>query len=283
MQHEMFARPERSRAEDVRPDRDPALSQYFTPRWAADILVADVLKGLGDVSVLEPACGDGALLGAIPSACSALGVEIDPVMAEAARRITGRQVICDDLRTVDLGGSAFDAIVANPPFEAEVIDALVARAYEILPEDGVIGLVLPAHIPASSTRIERWGARFAIETRLLPRNLFPRLTLPLVWNRMVKSRRRTLVGLFLFDEQSDVSAMPDATRRRLQSGGTWRDVVEDALASLGGSASLREIYGAVEPRRRSANPHWHAKTRQVLREFPSSFVRVDETHWRMAA
>lgn len=283
MQIDMFAQPMRSRTEESRPERNPGLSQYFTPRWAADLLVADVLRDMGDASVLEPSCGDGAMLGAIPSRNPALGIEIDPIMAQAARRITGREVLCADLRTVDLESREFQAIVANPPFEADVIDALVARAYDILPEDGVMGLVIPAHIPASSMRIERWGSRFAIETRLLPRNLFPRLTLPLVWNRMVKSRRRTLVGLFLFDEQSDVSSMPDATRRILQTGGTWRDVVEDALRSLGGEATLRDIYAAVEPRRRSPNPHWRDKTRQVLREFTCTFSRVDDKRWRMAA
>lgn len=281
MQHEMFARLP-GREEEARPERNPALSQYYTPSWAADLLVEDVLKGLGRVTVLEPSCGDGSLLGAIPPEFGALGVEIDPVMANQARRRTGREVLCDDLRTVDLDGRDFEAIVANPPFEADIIDDLVARAYDILPEDGVIGLVLPAHIPASSMRIERWGARFAMETRLLPRNLFPRLTLPLVWNRMVKTRKRTLVGLFLFDEQSDISSMPDAARRTLQNGGTWRDVVEDALTSLGGHASLREIYAAVEPRRRSPNPFWKDKVRQILSQ-NQEFRRVDETHWRMAA
>lgn len=282
MQQEMFAQA-CSRPEEERPDRNPALDQYFTPRWAADLLVMDALRGMGDVSVLEPAAGDGAILGVVPAACMALGVEIDPIMAEAARRITGREVLTGDLRTVDLSGRTFQAVVSNPPFDATIIDALVSRAYEMLPEDGVIGLVLPAHIPASSARIERWGARFAIETRLLPRNLFPRLTLPLIWTRMVKTRKRTLVGLFLFEHQSDVSAMPDRTRRRLQAGGTWRDVIADALVSLGGEADLRQIYAAVEPRRRSPNPHWKDKTRQVLAVCGDTFTRIDTTRWRLAA
>jgi len=283
MQQDMFAIATRGDAGEPAVPRNPALSQYFTPRWAADLLVADALRGMGDVSVLEPACGDGAMLGAVPARNPALGVEIDPRMAAVARVSTGREVLCADLRTVDLTGRAFQVVVGNPPFEAEVIDELVARAYDMLPEDGVVGLVLPAHIPASSARIERWSSRFAIETRLLPRNLFPRLTLPLVWTRMVKTQRRTLVGLFLFDEQSDVSAMPDVVRRQLQAGGTWRDVIADALGSLGGEATLREIYAAVEPRRRSASPHWRDKTRQVLAQYGRTFSRVDEKRWRLAA
>ena len=282
MQQDMFARVA-ARSEHERPETDPSLDQYFTPRWAADLLVMDALRGMGDVSVLEPAAGDGAILGAIPPSCAALGVEIDPVMADAARRITGREVLTGDLRTVDLEGRTFEAVVSNPPFDAAIIDALVSRAYDMIPDGGVVGLVLPAHIPASSARIERWGARFSIETRLLPRNLFPRLTLPLVWTRMIRTRHRTLVGLFLFDEQSDVSAMPARARRRLQSGGTWRDVIADALAAIGGEGDLREIYGAVEPRRTSPNPHWRDKTRQVLAGYGDTFTRIDATRWRLAA
>ncbi len=282
MQQEMFGNTPDVRI-DARPARDGDLDQYFTPRWAADLLVADALRGMGDVSVLEPSAGDGAILGAIPASCRALGIEIDPVMAEAARRSTGREVITGDLRTVALEGRRFDAIIGNPPFDAGLIERIFAIACDTVPEDGVVGLVLPAHIPASSARIERWGSRFAIETRLLPRNLFPRLSLPLVWTRMVRTRRRTLVGLFLFDEQSDVSAMPDRARRRLQSGGTWRDVVAEALSSLGGEAELRQIYAAVEPRRRSPNPHWRDKTRQVLSGYGDTFTRLEETRWRLAA
>lgn len=280
-QRDLFA--SRAPIHSERLERDPSLSQYFTPSWAADLLVADALRGLGEASVLEPSCGDGAMLGAIPASNPALGIEIDPRMAQSARERTGREVICGDLRNVDLTGRRFEVVVGNPPFEADVIDALVARALELIPDDGVVGLVLPAHIPASSMRMERWSSRFAIETRLLPRNLFPRLTLPLVWTRMVKTDRRTIVGMFLFEEQSDVSAMPDAARRRLRNGGTWREVVEDALAAIGGEASLGEIYAAVEPRRRSANPHWRDKTRQVLAQYGSSFTRLDATRWRLAA
>lgn len=263
---------------------DPELDQYFTPAWAADLLVADVLKGMGDVSLLEPTCGNGRMLAAVPPNCQALGIEIDPRMADEARRTTGREVLCGNIKSIDLSGRHFDVIAGNPPFDADSIDAIVGRAIELLPEDGVLGLVLPAHIPASSRRIEQWGARFSIETRLLPRALFPRLTLPLVWTRMVRSstQNRTLVGLFLFDHQSDVHAMPDQVRRDLCAGRTWRDVVADALQALGGEGELREIYAAVEPRRRSPNPHWRDKTRQVLAQY-ESFNRVNETRWKLAA
>ena len=281
MQHDLFGAMRRERPE-TSPANDPALSQWFTPSWAADLLVGDALRGLGAVDVLEPSCGDGAILDAIPTANHAIGIEIDPRMAAAARARTGREVILGDYATVDLEGRTFGAIIGNPPFEADAIDALVARAHGLMPDEGVLGLILPAHIPASSDRIARWRERFSIEVQLLPRTLFPRLTLPLAWTRMIKCDRRTLVGLLLFDEQADVSSMPNEARRTLQRGGTWRDVVEDALGALGGRATLREIYASVEPRRQSPNPYWRDKVRQTLAHYPA-FARVDETTWRLAA
>lgn len=282
MQHDLFG--DRRALETVAdgPATDDSLDQFFTPSWAADLLVADVVRGLGDTTVLEPACGNGRMLAAIPRRLGAIGVEIDPRMAEEARRTSGRQVLCGDIATVDLSGFEIGAIAGNPPFDATIIERIVAIAHDILPEDGVIGLVLPAHIPASSRRIEQWGARFSIETRLLPRALFPRLTLPLVWTRMIRSRKRTLVGFFLFEHQSDIHAMPESVRRGVSAGRTWRHVIADALATLGGEAELREIYAAVEPRRRSPNPHWRDKTRQVLAQY-DTFDRVNETRWRLAA
>lgn len=261
-------------------ERDESLSQFFTPSWAAELLVANALEGLGVVDVLEPSCGNGQILGAIPSTHGALGVEIDPRMAREARRRTGRDVVCGDFSTVDIGVRTFGAIIGNPPFVSGAIEALVARAHGLLPEGGVLGLVLPAHIPASSDRIARWRERFSIEVQLLPRMLFPRLRLPLTWTRMVRTANRTLVGVLLFDEQQDISAMPDASRRSFQAGRTWREVIGEALETLGGEASLRDIYAAVEPRRRSTNAFWRDKTRQIL---AMHYVRVDETRWRLAA
>ena len=281
MQHDLFA-VRRAVSCQSSPVPDPALDQWFTPPWAADVLVADALKGMGTLSVLEPAAGTGNILGAIPSCHEALGIEIDPRMAEEARRRTGRQVLEGDYRYIDLGDRRFGAIVGNPPFGAEDVDALVARSHQLLDEEGVLALILPAHLPASSERIEKWREKFSIEVQLLPRNLFPRLTLPLAWTKMIKCQRRTLVGLMLFTEQGDVSAMPDETRRALAKGATWCDVIADALASLGGTATLHEIYSAVEPRRRSPNPYWKDKTRQVLREY-STFKLVENKIWQLAA
>jgi adenine-specific DNA-methyltransferase len=73
------------------------LNQFFTPSWAAELLVQRNFADLGPQDcVAEPSCGDGRFLMAIPPEVQAYGVEIDPAMAEEARRNSGRPVICDD-------------------------------------------------------------------------------------------------------------------------------------------------------------------------------------------
>lgn len=242
---------------------DPALDQWFTPRWAAEILMADALSGMGDVGVVEPSCGDGSFLAAVPPGNPAMGVEIDPRMAAAARLSTGRPVVVGDFATAEVALEGLGVIAGNPPFGMPVVDAFVRRSHSLLPEDGVLALLLPAHVLSTTTRMRPWGEMFAIEQRMIPRSLFPRISLPLVWTRFVKSRRRTHVGFMLFDQQADVESMPKAVRRALGRQGTWREAVGLALHSLGGRATLAEIYRAVEPRRPSGNRWWKDKVRQT--------------------
>ena len=74
------------------------LSQYPTPAWAA---AAIVRKKHGNLTardyVVEPTCGRGRFLQAIPSYVPAVGYEIDPVEAQLARDLTGRRVITGDI------------------------------------------------------------------------------------------------------------------------------------------------------------------------------------------
>src|SRR3546814_14596333 len=51
---------------------DPDLHQWFTPFWAAEMFANDVLDGLGHVGVIEPSCGTGSFLSAIPQHLPAL-------------------------------------------------------------------------------------------------------------------------------------------------------------------------------------------------------------------
>lgn len=70
-----------------------SLCQWFTPAWLAEALVERHFSRLDAADlVLEPTCGAGAFLRAIPAHVPAIGVEIDPALAAAARA-TGREVL----------------------------------------------------------------------------------------------------------------------------------------------------------------------------------------------
>lgn len=256
----------------------PELDQWFTPYWAAEELAYDVLREMGGAAVLEPSCGAGSFLSAIPAANDAYGVEIDPVMAEHARRSTGRPVIEGDFRKVDLPEVEFGAIIGNPPFGADMVDGFVRRCHRILPDGGIAAFILPAHLFSTTNRVAPWNAMFSLDVKLIPRSLFPRISMSLVWARFVKERPRRMIGLLLFDRQGDVESMPKEIRRRLHAPGTWREAVHHALESLNGEATLREIYAALEPRRPTDNQWWRDKCRQTLRLY---FQRIDDTRWRL--
>lgn len=280
MQISMFPPQGSGPAASACPPLKPELDQWFTPFWAAEMLAEDVLRSLGRVGVVEPSCGSGSFLSAIPSDMPAYGVEIDPDMAAVAATNTGRRIVVGDFRTVELPEWEIGAIIGNPPFGAEDIDGFLSRSHAILPDEGVAAFILPAHAFSTTTRVRRWNERYAIEVKTIPRSLFGRISMPLVWAKFVKTRQRTLVGLLLFAEQTDVESMPREVRRRLGGPGTWHEAVTLALQSLQGEATLQQIYRAVEPRRPSGNQWWKEKVRQTLRAY---FTRVDEHRWRLAA
>lgn len=61
------------------------LCQFNTPVWVAQALVERHFPKLGtDDLVLEPSCGIGAFLQAIPAEVRAVGVEIDEALAHRA-------------------------------------------------------------------------------------------------------------------------------------------------------------------------------------------------------
>lgn len=242
---------------------DASLSQWFTPFWVAEELVNDALKGMGHVHVVEPSCGTGAFLTAIPKSLPAFGVDIDPSVVPAAIANSGREVLIGDFRTVDLGNRKAEVIIGNPPFEMDTVDRFLDRAHKILPDDGLIAMVLPAYAFQTPSRVVRWMDRFAIDVNMIPRTLFPGLSKPLVWAKYTKTTQRRFTGLMLFAETRDIENMRPAIREALVRAGTWREAVRIALESLGGEASVKAIYDAISPERQSAN-HWREKIRQTL-------------------
>jgi adenine-specific DNA-methyltransferase len=104
----------------VNPEARHQLGQWSTPIAVADLAVA--LAGpIDGARVLDPACGDGALLARVirRGAREVIGVEIDPAaVAKARRSIPDAQVEIGDLLDPELAGriGTFDLVIGNPPY-----------------------------------------------------------------------------------------------------------------------------------------------------------------------
>jgi adenine-specific DNA-methyltransferase len=243
------------------------LNQYFTPAWAAELLVQ---RHFGDLqqsdTVLEPACGDGRFLMAIPPEVEAFGVEIDPIMAERARHNSRRSVICDDFLRAKLPQRP-TVVIGNPPYQADLIDGFIDRCYDLLDYDGRIGFLLPVYYLQTASKVVDLNRRFSIAQELLPRNLFENMTKPVMWCTFTKARRTVLSGFFLYaethaiaDMQRDIRALFIGNESRATC---WRDAVAMALDACGGRATLPQLYACIEGNRPTANPWWREKVRQV--------------------
>lgn len=248
-------------------DTRRALGQYFTPVWAAGALVERYFPDLGIWDrVLEPSCGPGAFLQAVPEHVAAMGVEIDPALAQRARALTGRTVIEGDFTTVDIP-FAPTVVLGNPPFKLATVEAFLQRAWSLLPNDGRCGLLLPVYCFQTPSAVERMGERWHISQELVPRTLFPRLTHPLCFAMFTKGKRG-LVGFSLYGETQAISRLKARYRAILAAGegSVWAAAVQAAMEALGGRATLAQVYAEIEGQRPTRNQHWKAKVRQVMQQ-----------------
>jgi site-specific DNA-methyltransferase (adenine-specific) len=262
----------------------PELSQYWTPEWAAALLVERHFSDLTTSDrVLEPTCGRGAWLKAVPANVPAIGIEIDEAVARRAAEDTDRQVLIGDFRRVELPWDP-TLVVGNPPFVADLVDELLEHARRWLPSNGRCGLLLPAYAFQTPRRVTRWGRDWSIATELVPRTLFMRSRLPLVFALFTKGEVRTMTGLALYRECSDLERVSADARLVLVHGrsrqSVWRALVAATLQELGGEASLPDLYAAIEPRRPTPNGFWREKVRQVVQQ---DCIPVARGVWRLAA
>lgn len=249
------------------------LGQWMTPEWIAERLVEVYF---GDLSmfdrVIEPSCGTGAFLGAIPDAVPAIGVEIDPQLAAIARASTGRQVIVGDFATADLPTAT--TIIGNPPFKLSTIQAFLTRAFDLLPDGGRVGLILPAYTFQTSTTTMRMAQRWHIAQEAMPREFFPRISVPVCFARFTKGRRG-LIGFALYHEAVAVRAFDRRYRELLAQGerSAWAAVTRAAMEQLGGEADLADLYRQIEGNRPTGNRFWHAKVRQQVQRMATRTAR----------
>ena len=252
------------------------LGQFFTPRWVAEAIVERHFSGLasGEV-VMDPTCGDGRFIAALPSHVRAIGVEIDHAVGERARASTGREVILGDFRHAPLPVADGDvsALVGNPPFDAALIGEILGRAHSLLVDGGRCGLILPAYVLQTSSKVMDMAQRWSISTELMPRNLFPGLSLPITFTMFTKDSQRRMFGFYLYPEAADVAALPAPVRQVLTegpaAGSVWRAAVHDAFDRLSSAeTALQDLYGVIEGRRPTTNRHYQASVRKVLQTYP---------------
>ncbi|WP_087864217.1 class I SAM-dependent methyltransferase [Comamonas thiooxydans] len=267
---------------------NPALGQWFTPAWAAEGIIDSQFSWLkaGD-TVIEPSCGDGAFLCAMPSYVTAVGIEVDPVQAAFARANSGREVVVGDFLNVPLDHlGQVQAVIGNPPFQSDLVAGFLKRCHGLLEEGGQAGFILPAYILQTSSKVEEFAKSYSVHQQLLPRNLFPGLKLPLVFAKFIKEEHRQLFGFLLYQQAQEVRAMQKDVRAQLEQtrskGSVWRHVLITVISALGGRAELQEIYLAIQGRRPTDNPSWKEKVRQTLRRHPDVFCAAGSGVYALA-
>jgi N12 class adenine-specific DNA methylase/SAM-dependent methyltransferase len=92
-------------------------TSFYTPDWLVQGMV-DALVGAGfsGGKILEPGCGSGRFMAALPDA-DWTGVEADPVSAALAAAVhPNATILADRLENVTLRQGSFDAAIGNVPF-----------------------------------------------------------------------------------------------------------------------------------------------------------------------
>lgn len=243
------------------------LGQYPTPAWVAAALVREHFHDLGKNDVVcDPSAGPGRFLQAIPDDVYAFGVELDPELALTAQELTGRAVIASDFLTADLPERP-TAFIGNPPFQMALVDRFLDKAHSLLPEEGRVGFILPAYSMQTAARVVRYTEQWSLEQTMLPRNVYPGLSKPLIFALFRKDQRRLTTGFSLYHEAAYVLSLPAEQKEALDQGpSTWTQLVINTIKGLGGRAHLQEIYEAIADQRPSKNPAWREQIRKICQK-----------------
>lgn len=264
-------------------DNTVRLKQYFTAPWFATLMVEHYFGNLCSKDlVLEPSCGHGAFLKAIPDHVQAVGVEIDDEVAQMARITSGRNVITGDFMDVDLPFRP-TAIIGNPPFSLDIFESMLSRSYDLLPKDKKAVFLLPAYFFQTAKSVVRFKHKWSIEVDFVPRDIYAGLSKPLVVAQFVKDGMRLLKNLFFYSEKIDfenLSARSKGILKDQMQKSVWKSLVFDAMSHLGGKAKLKQIYDFVSNKRPTENPFWKEQIRKVAQKH---LVRVGRGEYEMIA
>lgn len=253
-------------------------SQYFTPRWVAEILYDAHFSHLGPNDLLwEPTCGNGNMIASVPSNVPCIGTELDPELVMKARRF-GRPIIQGDCLTADLSEyGKVTAVFGNPPFVMDLFEKLLERCAQMLDIGHKAGFIIPAYFFQTSKTVMKLGRKWSIEQEMLPRDIFPSLIKPLTFGTFIRENQPRLIGFRLFAETAAMREFSSEVRYELTNGSTetrsiWKNAITRTLNKLGGKASLKDIYASMRDDRPTQNEFWKEQIRKVLQK---SFVKVD--------
>lgn len=225
-----------------------AVSYYPTPGWFAHMLFEQRIAPYLNVEsvILEPSCGDGSLLRAIPANVRAFGVELDPVLAAEAAATSGHHVVVGDVLTAPFPEQP-TMLFANPPFSMTFVDRLLNRIYFGFAEGGRASMILPAYMLQTSRTVAAFAARWSIEAELIPRDLFPNLSKSLVFASFVREQQRRFVGLSFYLETAAWQQMPERFHEILARArkNVWVAAILEALTRLGGTGTIESIHRIV--------------------------------------
>lgn len=170
-------------------------------------------------------------------------------------------------------------------YKTRLIDGFLERAHALLPEGGRAGFILPAYTFQTAGRVAGYADRWSIAQEMIPRNIFPGLSLPLVFAVFSKDARRTLVGFALYREAADLPAVNSDFRDSLTgtAGPVWVRVATQALQELGGEGNLADIYSVVENRRPTRTAFWREQIRKTLRVHADRFTPLGNGRYRFLA
>lgn len=253
------------------------LGQFFTPAWAAEYLWDAHFGHLTkEDMVWEPTCGSGILLAAIPGHIPCIGTEIDPRLAQRAQIASGRPVITGSCLEVEL--PAITAVFGNPPFSSRLFQRLMDRCSGLLDIGQKASFIIPAYFFAYARQVMKMNRHWTIHQEMIPKDVFPLLSKPLIFANFTRDSRPQLIGFRLFPELAAIKELSARVQEDLSTriNGTrsvWRETVKAVITDLGGTAPLSDIYRHIEGRRPTANQFWKEKVRQVCQQ---SFSRVQE-------
>lgn len=118
------------------------LQFYRTPSAVVKIVLGNLHLPAGAL-VLEPSCGDGAILDELVARrYKAVGVEFDAGRAAQSRQ-KGHEVMTGNFLTVE-PNPKYDAVVMNPPFVGKHYIKHVEHAMKFLKPGGTLATILPA-------------------------------------------------------------------------------------------------------------------------------------------